>query len=223
MALAASLVVGAVFLGYQAGLQQAVPVASQPEVLARLEAVSAERDALRAGASTAESRLRMASAAQERMAQQLRAAQEEAGQLKEDLAFFEALLPADNHKGGIHIRSFRVEAGMADTQRLQYRLLLMQGGARAFAEPAEFRGELEFVVAMVRKGKPATLTVPAARQAGTALRVRHYQRLEGELDIPPGADVRHVTVRVMQNGTLRAKQSATFQRPASDGQESIKE
>jgi hypothetical protein len=210
MALAASLVVGVIFLAYQAGLQRAAPSAAQPDVQARLEAVSAERDALRAGASTAEAKLRMASAAQERMAQQLRAAQEEAGQLKEDLAFFEALLPADNHKGGIHIRSFRVEAGTADTQRLQYRLLLMQGGARAFAEPAEFRGELEFVIAMVRDGKPATLTVPVARQSGPALRVRHYQRLEGELEIPPGADVRQVTLRVMQNGALRATQSATF-------------
>lgn len=177
---------------------------------AELAEVSAERDRLRAGGDTAEAQLRMASAAQERLAQQLKQAEAETAQLKEDLAFFETLLPAAGNTSGLHVRSFRVGFHEADPGRVHYRLLVMQGGSRAFAEQPEFRGDLQFTLSLVRDGKPATLTLPQAGERPLpALRLKHYQRVEGELAIPPGARVQAVAVRILQNGQMRATQTAT--------------
>jgi hypothetical protein len=41
------------------------------------------------------------------------------------------------------------------------------------------------------------------------VRLTHYQRIEGDLMVPQGAEVRAVMVRIVQNGQVRATQSAT--------------
>ena len=195
------------------------PASAQAELVAQLKAATDERDRLRAGADTVEAELRMARAAQERLAEQLKAAEAETAQLKEDLGFFETLLPAaDDMSGtsgtsgtsGVHVRSFRVARDEAQPHAVHYRLLVMQGGSRAFVPQPEFQGSLEFTVSAMRAGKPLTLTVPQA--GGAALprvKFQHYQRLEGDLAVPPDAEIRAVSVRIVQNGQVRATQSAT--------------
>ncbi len=208
-----SLAAGAAVWAYDAGrrLAHGADFAAQNAVLrAELAEVSGERDRLRAGGDTAQAQLEMARAAQERLAQQLKESEAEVAQLKEDLAFFETLLPAAGNTAGVHVRSFRVGFHEADPGRMQYRLLVMQGGSKAFAELPEFRGELQFTVSLVRDGKPVTLTLPQpGERTLPALRLQHYQRVEGDLGIPQGAQVRAVVVRVLQNGQTRATQTAT--------------
>jgi hypothetical protein len=92
--------------------------------------ITGERDRLRATANTAGAELQMARAAQERLAQQLKTAEADVGQLKEDLGFFESLLPATGDTSGIHVRSFRVALDEAQPRAVHYRLLAMQVGRR---------------------------------------------------------------------------------------------
>lgn len=175
----------------------------------QLASMSAQRERLQAVANTAESQLQMARGAQEGLVQQLKAAEGEVALLKEDLAFFESLLPAGGNTSGIHVRSFRVSLDEADTLKMHYRLLVMQGGSKAFSSMPEFRGELQLVVSLMRDGKPVTLNLDED-QAGSLpdLRLTHYQRIEGTFPLPAGAAVRAVTVRILQNGQLRATQTA---------------
>ncbi|MGO4304813.1 DUF6776 family protein [Cupriavidus sp. RAF12] len=176
----------------------------------QLAEVTAERDRLRAGADTAEAQLEMAHAAQDQLARQLKTAEAEAGQLKEDLGFFETLLPTSGDTSGIHVRSFRVAMDETRPHAMHYRLLVMQGGSKAFVEQPEFRGELQFIISAIRSGKPLTLTVPQPSDPPLpAVRLTHYQRIEGDLGIPQDAEVRAVSVRVLQNGQVRATQSVT--------------
>lgn len=201
---------------YQAGRQAAAPGgvdANLADAHARLQqqlaAVAAERDSLRQSANTAEAQLQMARAAHERMAVQVKSAEAEVAQLKEDLGFFESLLPATGDTSGIHVRSFRVSLDEAQPHAVHYRLLVMQG-SRAFVAQQEFRGELQFTISGNRHGKPLTLTVPQpGNPALPTVRLTHYQRIEGDLPIPPDAEVRAVSVRIVQGGQVRASQSAT--------------
>ncbi|WP_420995937.1 DUF6776 family protein [Cupriavidus sp. 30B13] len=212
-ALVAALVAVAAGSAYYAGRRLA---GAQPDLAAenlalreQVASVSAERDRLQALANTAESQLQMARGAQQGLARQLKAAEGEAAQLQEDLAFFESLLPAGGNTSGIHVRSFRVSVDEADTQKMHYRLLVMQGGSKAFSSLPEFRGELQLVASLVRDGKPVTLTLDED-QAGPlpGLLLTHYQRIEGTFPLPAGATARAVTVRILQNGQLRATQTA---------------
>jgi len=220
LALLVSVLVGGVLAAgaYDAGRRSVgpvtVPLADSAEAAAQLRQqladLTAERDRLRATANTAEAELQMSRAAQERLAQQFKAAEAETGQLKEDLGFFESLLPATGDTSGIHVRSFRVSLDQAQPRAVHYRLLAMQGGSKAFVEQSEFKGELQFTVSAIRGGKPLTLALPQPGDPPLpAVRLTHYQRLEGDLRIPQDAEVRSVSVRIVQNGQVRATQSAT--------------
>ncbi|WP_055325242.1 DUF6776 family protein [Ralstonia solanacearum] len=182
------------------------------ELNARLVAVQAERDKLAASAGTAESRLGMAEGAQQQMAEQLKALEAENAQLKEDLAFFDSLLPAPTNSAGIYVRSFRIAPDEAQPARLRFRVLLMQGGGKAFAPVSEFEGQLALTLNVVQAGKPATIDFPGAAAGGAAapatrVKLTHYQRLEGGVDVPPGTTVKSVVVKVLQNGKVKASQS----------------
>lgn len=214
----AVLAVGAIAVGaYNAGRQSAksgftdiqLP-ADHAALREQLAEVSAERDGLRQSANTAEAQLQMARAARERMAEQVKSAEAEVAQLKEDLGFFESLLPAAGDTSGIHVRSFRVALDETQPRAMHYRLLVMQGGSKAFVEQPEFKGELQFTISANRQGKPLTLVLPQSGDAPMpAIRLTHYQRIEGDLAIPQDAEVRAVSVRIVQNGQVRANQSAT--------------
>ena len=105
-----------------------------------------ERDKAQAIANSAESVLKMEQVAQERLAQQLRVAEIENQELKNDLGFFERLLPAAGDAGPA-IRALQVE----DTGegRLRYQLLVMQPGKA----PAEFNGRYDLTLVGLRAGQ----------------------------------------------------------------------
>ncbi|WP_454762873.1 DUF6776 family protein [Cupriavidus campinensis] len=184
-------------------------VAANADLRRQLAEVTAERDRLRANANTPEARLEMARAEREHLVQQLKSAEAEVSQLKEDLGFFEALLPAAGDTSGIHVRSFRVVIEESQPQAMHYRLLVMQGGSKAFIEQPEFRGELQFTISAIRGGQPLAITVPGPGDPPLpAVRLTHYQRIEGDLAIPQDAEIRAASVRIVQNGQVRAVQSA---------------
>lgn len=171
--------------------------------------VSAERDRFAALAAAHDSQLKVERAAQEQLVKQVTALETESNRLKEDLAFFESLLPAAaaaNAKGVV-IRSFRVQAEDEAANLMRYRLLVQQAGK---AE-RDFVGGVQMTVVFVQGGRSFQLAVPkpasATDESTLPLAFRHYQRLEGTFSLPPGAVARTVQVRIVANGEVRVQQS----------------
>lgn len=173
----------------------------------QLEKLTAERDRLATVANAAESKLNIESAAQKQLAQQAKTLEADNMRLKEDLAFFESLLPADTGTRGISIR--RVMAEMVAPNQLRYRLLVMQGGKG----DVQFDGNVQFSISGMQGGKSVMMLLPDAKSNDAdkyKISFKHYQRLEGMLTIPEGFTVKAVQARVLEKGQLRTQQSANL-------------
>ncbi|WP_243656844.1 DUF6776 family protein [Paucimonas lemoignei] len=202
---------GAIALGtYDLGRQLAksgMPVdpAELDGLRERLSQVSAERDRFSGSMDAAESQLQIERSAQKQLAAQVKTLIAENARLKEDLAFFESLLPSSTGAAGIAIR--RLTAEMIAPNQLKYRLLVMQGGKGE----RNFVGNLQLTVNVVREGKNAMMIFPDNKSGETEkfkLTFQHYQRLEGVLNLPEGATVQTVQARILEKGQVRAQQSA---------------
>lgn len=117
--------------------------------------------------------------------------------LREDLGFFEKLIPAGKGDGP-QIRGLQVER-VGDGQ-VRWQLLVLQAQKNA---PA-FQGRVEWQWAGILDGKPWTQDV----QGGQPLQFQHYRRLDGALPLPAKAVVKTLTVRIMDGSTVRATQMA---------------
>ena len=167
------------------------------QMRAELQSLRAERERAQSIANTADSLLKTERVTQERLAQQLRQAEEEIISLKADLGFFERLLPAPGD--GLAVRSLQAEP--VQPGQMRYQLLVMQSGR----SPAEFKGRYEIQLAGKLDGKPWTFTPPPAQRA---LALKQYARVEGMLDHPDTAVVESLQVRVLDNsGGVRASQT----------------
>ena len=184
----------------------------------------ADRDRKAALALQLESQLQVDRSAQEQVRAQLKALENENARLKEDLAFFESLLPTPANAKGVVIRSFRLQAldeseretgrvtqrvARHEPKALRYRLLVQQSGR----PERDFVGAVSLTVSLQQGGRPWVLQLPDAAipDAGPApLAFRHYQRVEGTFELPDGAVVRSVQVKIQANGEVRAQQTFTM-------------
>lgn len=174
--------------------------------------ISAERDQYSSTVNSAESQLNIERSAQRQLAAQVKILEAENSKLKEDLAFFESLLPADKSAGGVSIR--RLKADMAGANQLRYRVLVMQGGKG----DRDFNGSLQLAVTVLQAGKSAIILFP---QPGTPepaaiekfhLEFKRYQRLDGLLTLPDGAELKSVQARILEKGQIRAQQTTIPER-----------
>jgi primosomal protein N' len=173
----------------------------------QIEKLSAERDQYSTTANAAESQINIANAAQKQMAAQVKALGLENAALKEDLAFFESLLPNATGAQGIAIRRLKID--LIAPMQLRYRLLIMQGGKGDH----DFSGDLQLAVTVLQDGKNAMIVFPegnSTEQDKFKLSFKHYQRVEGVLTLPDGASVKLVQARVLEKGQTRAQQSANL-------------
>ena len=173
---------------------------------AQLREALADRDRLQAAASAFESQLKIERAAQSELSRQVSGLEIERNRLRDDLAFFESLLPTKAGASGVLIRSFRMQPeGGAGQWR--YRLLVQQAGK---AE-ADFAGTLQLQINLVQGSKPTTMQIPESTQGEDAkpfeLSFRHYQRVEGVVTLPPGGTPRSVLVRILSAGRTMGQQS----------------
>lgn len=173
----------------------------------KLVALEAELASARTAADMVDSNVAMARAAQEKLAQQVKGLEAENLALKQDLAFFEGLLPEGvAGETGIRINRLRIEKdGLGDHYR--YRMLVIYNGSR---QQREFRGELQFSLKVQAAGKDAMIVVPPEEGAGRdgfRLEVKHFQRVEGVLPVPAGAALKSVEVRILSDGVVRARQT----------------
>ena len=175
-----------------------------------LQRLQSEVDRLReenlqhqAVANTSGSMLVAERTALEQLTARLRQAEAENRALREDLGFFEKLIPANAGGSGIAIRGLQAEL-LADTH-LRWQVLLM----RPVKNAPEFKGRLELVVAGTRDGKSWSQTLGGE---GQALQLRQYRRMEGVVDLPLRTVVKTITARVLEGGVVHASQTAVLDR-----------
>ena len=181
------------------------------EELARLRESSGKMQGeigrLRGLSDASESRLKIEQTAQAQLAAQVKALEDENNRLKEDLAFFENLIPSERRGDKVSIHRFTV---LRDTLpgEYRYRLLVLQGGRR----DREFQGSLQLVVEMQQGGRNGMIVLPDESPAAAPsfkLSFKFFHRVEGTFRVPPAAKVRAVRVRVLESGSNepRASQS----------------
>ena len=157
----------------------------------------------------------------------LQATQAELGRARDQLAFFDQLLPP-GPKGALSIRALEVER-IGPT--LQYRVLLMRNAQ----DDAPFRGHMQFVASGKQSdGTAAKITLkpvlaPGVAETGPdatheaavdsgefALSFDEFQRGGGLLSIPDGFTPQTVTLNVLEGNKLRV--SRTVNLPVNDAQ-----
>jgi hypothetical protein len=157
-----------------------------------------EREKALSTANTAESLLKTEKAAQDKLAQQLKLVESENMALKNDLGFFERLMPAGASEG-VAIRGLQAEPKGSGVMR--YQLLVMQVGKTV----PEFHGRYEIVLAGTLDGKPWTFSQPGGAKP---LQLKQYLRVEGMIDFAPQAVVKSVSARVLDlAGGVKSTQS----------------
>ena len=142
----------------------------------------------------------MERSAQERLASQVRLLEAENRSLREDLGFFEKLIPAAGSEA-VAIRGLKAEV-LAGTQ-LKWQVLVIQ----AVKNAPEFRGRLEVSFSGTLDGKPWRMPLPGGAQP---LQFRQYRRVEGMVDLPPQAIVKSVSARVVEGSVSRSVQNVSL-------------
>lgn len=139
----------------------------------------------------------------------------ENNKLKEDLRFFEALLPASGSDSAINIRNLQGRLD-EENKQLSVRLLVMQNGKQVNS----FTGQLQFIVTGNHAGQAFTINYPIENRTNnpeTQLNFTRYQRVE--LNIPinlSNLPLKNIHIDSLQvrvkgiEGTIKAQASGTL-------------
>ena len=166
---------------------------------------------LRSLAGSGESSLQMERATQRQLSAQVRLLEAENAVLKQDLAFFEGLMPASEVGGdaAAKIDHLRIDA-QGTPGEYRYRMLVVNNGGR---QNREFKGTLQLLVKVQQAGKDAIITLPSETEPNPQrfrFEIKHFHRLEGVFSVPVGAVIKSVEARLLQDGAVRARQSVTL-------------
>lgn len=179
--------------GGQAEMQQ---LRTQLEALkAELEAARAQRDQAQSIANTAGTLVAAEKASSEHVNTQVKQLEVENRRLRDDLGFFEKLIPADA-TDAVAIRGLQAEG--VDNGKIRWQVLVIQSKKNA----PELVGKLEIMLTGFSNGKPWT-----GSASTMPLKITQYGRLEGYLDIPAQVTVKGLTAKVVDGTTVRAAQS----------------
>ena len=167
--------------------------------LLRQEVISlhSDRDKAQSIANTSGSLMTAEKAAQEKMMSQIRQLELDNSSLRDDLGFFEKLLPA----GSAEVASIRsLQAERLSESQLKWQVLVIQPVKNA----QSFNGKLDLTLSGMHGGKPWTMSLPGGSQV---LQFKQYRRVEGVLDLPPQAVVKTITAKVIEGSAVRSVQT----------------
>ena len=167
------------------------------ELKAILSKASLERDQAQSIANTAGTLVTTEKASYERLAAQVKQLESDNQSLRDDLGFFEKLIPA-SAGDGIAIRGLQAE--LQNGTIVKWQVLVIQASKNA----AEFNGRLELTFSGVLNGKPWAGALPTGPQA---FKVKQYGRVEGTFEVPAQVTVKGVLAKIMDGPTVRATQS----------------
>ncbi|HRE17384.1 MAG TPA: hypothetical protein PLW86_10045 [Rhodocyclaceae bacterium] len=168
----------------------------------QVQSQDAEIIRLRLLTGTEQSAVQVERTAQQQLLSRLKQLEQENALLKEDMALFERLVPADVAESTLRIERLGLLAE-PESGKYRYRLLLrFQPGK----QEKEFRGRLQLTLTYLLAGKEALINFPAGKEAPGEymIDVRNFLRKEGMISLPAGARVKRIEARVLQGGTVRA-------------------
>ncbi|MBL0243233.1 MAG: hypothetical protein IPQ22_04290 [Rhodoferax sp.] len=167
------------------------------ELQTELATVKTERDQAQSVANTAGTLVTTERTTQEQVAGHVKQLEMENQSLRDDLGFFEKLIPASG-VDGLAIRGLHAELQGDGT--LKWQVLVIQSGKN----PPEFNGRLELTFSGVLDGKPWSAALPGELPA---VKVRQYGRIGGAFEVPAHVQVKGFSAKVMDGATVKATQS----------------
>jgi hypothetical protein len=181
--------------GTKEALQQAR--AELEGVRADMRALQEERDKAQSIANTADTLMTSETVAQEKLRAQNKQLEADNQRLRDDLGFFEKLIPATGG-GGLAIRSLQAE--IRNGREVQWQVLVIQ----SLKNQPEFNGRLELSFTGVLNGKPWVAALPGGVQV---LKLKQYGRLDGIFEVPPHVVIKGMTARVLDGSVAKAVQT----------------
>ncbi len=169
---------------------------------AELRKLQDERDQARRVADTAQTLVTAEKAAQEQLMARTRKLEADNLALRDDLGFFEQLMPASGSEG-LSVRGLQAE--LVEGRRLRWRVLLIQPQKNA----PEFVGVMQVSLVGTLNGKPWSLAATPARSQ-QAVRFTQFGRFQGLVDLPAQAMVQTVSVKVLEGSTVKATKSTNL-------------
>lgn len=165
-----------------------------------------ERNKAQSVLNTSGSLLTAEKATQDKLVAQIKLLESENRTLRDDLGFFEKLIPAGSNEG-VAIRGLQAESINAGSQ-LKWQVLVIQPTKNS----PEFNGKLEITLSGLQGGSPGAGAggKPWSQVAGgtaQALRFKQYSRVENVIDIPPQTVVKQISVKVTEGNATRAVQT----------------
>lgn len=174
----------------------------------QVDTLTKENARLSSLADAGESQVNMMRASRDQLANQVSSLESENVKIKEDLAFFDSLLPTNLGNQGLTIN--RVQMDKVSPTQLRYRLLVLRGQQRT----NDFIGQLAIDVTLSKNGKVQVMHFPAglldSEKERFKLSFKYYQRVDGVLTLPEGAVVKSVLVKVIYNGQVRVQQTVNM-------------
>jgi hypothetical protein len=165
-----------------------------------------QRDKAQSILNTSGSLLTAEKAAQDKLVGQIKLLETENRALRDDLGFFEKLIPTGGNEG-VAIRGLQAEPLNAGMQ-LKWQVLVIQPTKNA---PA-FNGKLEITLSGLQGGAPGTGAggKPWSQVVGgaaQALEFTQYRRLESIVDLPPQVVVKQISAKLLEGSATRAVQT----------------
>jgi len=165
----------------------------------QIQVLTAERDKAQSVANTVDTVLTASKTAQEQLAGNARQLVLENQRLKNDLGFFEKLIPATGpNTDTLAIRGFQTE--VLPSGAIKWQVLLIQG----VKNPVEFEGRLELAFSGLSLGKSWSAGPPGG---ALGIKIKQYGRVEGVYQVPNQTVVKTVTVKAIEGQTVRAQQT----------------
>ncbi len=190
--------------------------AQRRQFMEQVQSAQSSLDSTRAQVAALEGQLMVEESTRKGLETSLQAAQAELGQARDQLAFFDQLLPP-GPQGSISIRAFDIEQlGPA----LQYRVLLMRNST----DDTMFNGLMQFMakgsllgetvkIALEPAQRPgngellAASSAPTEHANGLEVSFEQFQRSGGLLSLPEGFTPYTVTLNILEGNTVRVSRS----------------
>ena len=170
---------------------------SKAEILALQAEISSLKDArnkAQSVANTAETVLTTEKMAQEKLGVLNQQLALENQRLKDDLGFFEQLIPASG-RTGLAIRQLQADA--LKTGEVKWQVLVIQAGKN----PPDFSGQLALTFSGLRHGKPWSTDLP---EGALPLTLRQHGRFQGVFQVPADVELKGISAKVLDGKVVKA-------------------
>ena len=189
-----------------AGFHRGQAVKELEELRENLLTLQEENAKLSSQAASFERQAQMQHAANQEIAEQINALNDENIRLKENLAFFQNLpLAQSENESELSILRFKVER---DSLPGEYycRLILVQSVKQ---RGKAFQGNMQIIVNAIQEGRKVVLQFPmegaAHELASYQLNFKYYQVIDRAFKVSPDITIENVQVRVFERGVREPK------------------